>query len=201
MPPKTPWSASIPLAALTARSRQWSRTWQPWQMALASAALTCSPGLGEEPLGVLVAAGRLVQPPLRPVVLDHKRPRLPVGGGGGGAVDGAQRPQDLPDAALADADDAGHLREGELLAALDLPQPPEVFDALGAGEAATAEGGEGAAHVVLAHADIPCHRGRIEGLAMGDLVVLVELLDALQRPPGWRGVVDVGAAAAGVGGL
>jgi hypothetical protein len=33
----TPWSWSSPPAALTARSRQWSRTWQDAQMALAAA--------------------------------------------------------------------------------------------------------------------------------------------------------------------
>jgi hypothetical protein len=72
-------------------------------------------GGGEEPLGVLVAAGGPVQPGLRPVVLDHQRPLPPVSGGGGVAVGGAQRTEDLPHAALADADQAGQVGGGEAL--------------------------------------------------------------------------------------
>jgi hypothetical protein len=87
------------------------------------------------------------------------------------------------------------------LAALGLPQPPELGDALGAGEGAAAKGGEGAAHVVLADADLAGDRGRVERLAAGGLAVLVELLDALQRPPSRRLLLGLGAAAAGVGGL
>jgi hypothetical protein len=102
---------------------------------------------------------------------------------------------------LADADQAGHLGEGEPLAALHLPQPPELLDALGGGEGAAAERQQGAAHVVLTHPDLPGDLGRVEGLAAGDLVVLVELLDALQGPPRRRGVLKLGAAAVGVGGL
>jgi hypothetical protein len=60
---------------------------------------------------------------------------------------------------------------------------------------------QGAAHVVLAHVELAGDRGRDEWLATGDLVVLVELLDALQRPPRGPGVLDLGAGAAGVGRL
>src|SRR5215217_7085304 len=69
------------------------------------------PGLGEEPLGIAVAAGGLVQPPLPAVVLDHHRP-LP------------------PHPALPDPDQAGDVSEGEALATLDLPQPPQLLDPL-----------------------------------------------------------------------
>jgi hypothetical protein len=116
-------------------------------------------------------------------------------------VGGAQRAKDLPHAALPDPDDAGQVGEGDALAALHLPQPPQLLNALCGGEGAAPEGGDGAAHVVLAHPDQPGDYGRVEWLAAGDLVVLVELLDALQRPPGRPGVLRLGAAAAAVGGL
>jgi len=54
---------------------------------------------------------------------------------------------------------------------------------------------------VLAGADLPGDRGRVELLAAGDLAVLVELLDALQRPACRRMLLDLGSAAAGVRGL
>src|SRR5215207_83179 len=81
-------------------------------------------GLGEEPLGVQITAGGLVQPRLPAAVLDHRdRPLGPLGLGGA-TVGGAQRPQDLPDSAFADPDQAGNVAEIEALAALGLPQPP-----------------------------------------------------------------------------
>jgi len=140
-------------------------------------------GLGEEPFGVLVAAGGPVQPPLPAVVLDHRSRCLAAAGV---AVGGAQRPKDLADAAFTDADDAGQIGDGEPLAALGLPQPPELLDALGAGEGAAAERGQGAAYVVLAAPDLAGDLGRVERLAAGDLAALVELLDALQRQPAGR---------------
>jgi hypothetical protein len=116
-------------------------------------------------------------------------------------VGGAQRPKDLPYPTLADPDDTGEVGGGQLLTALHLPQPPQLFDALGASEGAAPQRGEGAAHVVLAHPDLPRHGGRVEWLAAGDLAGLVELLDALQRPSRRLTLLELGAAAAGVGGL
>jgi hypothetical protein len=93
-------------------------------------------GLGEEPLGVAVAAGGLVQPRLPAVVLDYRDRPLGPFGLGGVTVGGAQGPQDLPDAAFADPDQAGNVAEFEALAALGLPQPPQLLDALSAGQGA-----------------------------------------------------------------
>jgi hypothetical protein len=91
-------------------------------------------GFGEEPLGVEVAAGGLVQPCLAAVILD-RRDRLsgPLGLGGV-AVGGPQWPQHLADPALAHADQAGDVGERKPLTTLDLPQPPELGDPLGAGQ-------------------------------------------------------------------
>ena len=66
-------------------------------------------GLGEEPLGVVTAAGGLVQPGLPAVVLDHRDGSCGPFGLGGVTVGGAQRPQDLPHPALADPDQASHV--------------------------------------------------------------------------------------------
>jgi hypothetical protein len=49
-------------------------------------------------------------------------------------VGGAQRPQDLPHPALADPDQPGDVAEFEALAALSLPQSPQLRDPLGGGE-------------------------------------------------------------------
>jgi hypothetical protein len=57
---------------------------------------------------------------------------------------------------------------GEPLAALDPPQPPELGDALGAGRGATAQGGKGAADVVLTHPNLTGRGGRVELLAAAD---------------------------------
>jgi hypothetical protein len=116
-------------------------------------------------------------------------------------VGGAQRPQDLPHPGLPDPQQAGHIGEREPLAALGLPQPPQLLDPLGAGEGAASERGQGAADIVLAHPDLPGHGGRVQRLITGDLTLLVALLDALQRRPCWVAVVAGGSAAAGVGGL
>ena len=159
------------------------------------------PGLGEEPLGVEIPAGGLVQPGLPAVVLDHRDGSFGPLGLGGVAVGGAQRPQDLPHPALADPDQPSHVGELEALAALGLPQPPELLDPLGAGEGAAPQRGQGAAHIVLAHPNLLGDRGRVQRLATGDLAGLVELLDALQRPPRRAAVLELGSAAAGVGGL
>jgi hypothetical protein len=117
------------------------------------------------------------------------------------AVGGPQWPQDLADPALADADQAGHVGERKPLATLDLPQPPELLDPLGAGEGAAAQRAKRAADVVLADADLPGDLGHIQRLAAGDLAGLVELLDPLQRQSLRRMLVGLGSAAIGVGGL
>ena len=158
-------------------------------------------GLGEEPLGVQVTTGGLVQPPLPAVVLDHCH-------GSGGpldlgsvAVGGAQRSKDLPHPALPDPDHAGDIGGREPLAAVGLPEPPELLDPLRRGERAAAEGEQGAAHEVLAHPNLASDLGRVELLAAGDLAGLVELLDPLQRQSRRRMLVGLGAAAVGVDGL
>jgi hypothetical protein len=156
-------------------------------------------GLGEEPLRVQVAASGPVQPYLPAVVLDHQRPLRPVDGGV--AVGGAQGAEHLPDSALADPDQAGHIGEREPLAALGLPQPPELLDAGGVGQRTAPERAEGAANIVLAHADLLGDLDRVELLTVGDLMGLVELLYALQRPPRRRRLLELGSAAIGVGGL
>jgi hypothetical protein len=107
----------------------------------------------------------------------------------------------LPDPALPDSQQAGHLGEGEPLAGLGLPQPPQLGDPLGAGEGTAAERGQGAADIVLAHPDLSGHGGRVQRLTAGDLTLLVALLHTLQRPPCRVAVLKGGAAAAGVGGL
>ena len=169
-------------------------------MALASAALACSPargrtargrGPGRRP-GPATPAGRRPRPPRW--VLRPARPRRR----GGGRCAAAQ---DLPHPALADPDQAGDVGEFEPLAALGLPQLPELLDALGAGQGAAPQRGQGAAHIVLAHPDLSGDLGRVELLATGDLAGLVELLDALQRPPRRAAVLGLGSAAVGVGGL
>jgi hypothetical protein len=81
-------------------------------------------GLGEEPLGVEIPTGRLVQPRLPAAVLDHRDRPLRRPHGSGVAVGGAQRAEDLSNSALTDADQAGDIGEAEPLAALGLPQPP-----------------------------------------------------------------------------
>ena len=158
-------------------------------------------GLGEEPLGVEISAGGLVQPRLPAAILNHAVGLPGSLGLGGVAVGGAQRPQDLPHPALADPDQAGDVAEFEALAALGLPQPPELLDPLGAGQGAAAQRAKGAAHIVLAHPELLADRGRVEWLAVGEFASLVALLDALQRPPRRAVVLDVGSAAVGVGGL
>ena len=155
----------------------------------------------EEPLGVVTAAGGLVQPGLPAVVLDYRDGSCGPLGLGGVAVGGAQRPQDLPYPALAGPDQAGDVGDGEALAALSLPQPPELGDALGAGESAASERGQGAAHIVLAHPGLAGNRGWVQLLTSGDLAGLVELLDALQRPPRRGRLVGLGSATVGVDGL
>jgi hypothetical protein len=87
------------------------------------------------------------------------------------------------------------------LAALGLPQPPQLLDALSAGKRTASQRGQGAAHIVLAHPDLPGHGGRVERRTAGDLTLLVALLDLLQRPPRRPAVLELGSAAAGVGGL
>jgi hypothetical protein len=93
------------------------------------------------------------------------------------------------------------LAEFEALAALGLPQPPELLDPLRRGERTASKRGQGAAHIVLAHPDLPGHGGRVQRLAAGDLTLLVALLNLLQRPPRRPAVLELGSAAAGVGGL
>jgi hypothetical protein len=87
------------------------------------------------------------------------------------------------------------------VAALGLPQPPQLLDALGAGQGAAPQCGEGATHIVLAGSDLPGELSRVQRSAAGDLAGLVELLDALQRPPRRPGVFGLGSAAAGIGGM
>ena len=149
----------------------------------------------------MTAAGGLVQPGLPAVVLDYRDGSCGPLGLGGVAVGGAQRPQDLPYPALAGPDQAGDVGDGEALAALGLPQPPELGDALGAGESAASERGQGAAHIVLAHPNLLGDRGRVERLTLGDLAGLVDLLDPLQCQSRRRTLVGLGPAAVSVGGL
>ena len=157
---------------------------------------------GEEPLGVQVTAGGLVQPSLPAVVLDHhRRPLRSVDGGGGVAVGGAQGAEHLPDSALADPDQPGDVGGGEPLAAFGLPQPPQLLDPLRVGEGAAPQRDQGTAHIVLAHPDLPRHGCRVQVLAAGDLTGLVELLDPLQRPVCRPTVLDLGSAAVGIGSL
>ena len=66
-----------------------------------------------------------------------------------------KRAQDLPDPALADPDQPGDVGDGEPLAAFGLPQPPQLLDPLGAGQGAAAQRDQGAAHIVLAHPNLP----------------------------------------------
>src|SRR5512133_4018591 len=87
------------------------------------------------------------------------------------------------------------------MAALGLPQPPELGNALGAGLGAAPQRDQGAPHIVLAYPSLASDRGRVERLAAGDLTGLVELLDAVQRPPRRSGVFELGAAPVGVDGL
>jgi hypothetical protein len=68
---------------------------------------------------ILVAAGGQDQPGLPAAILHDRRP--PRLAGAGVAVGRAQRAEDMADAALADADQAGQVGEGEPLAALQLP--------------------------------------------------------------------------------
>jgi hypothetical protein len=72
---------------------------------------------------------------------------------------------------------------------------------LGAGQGAAPQGDQGAAHVVLAHPNLASDFGRVELLTAGDLAGLVELLDAVQRPPRRQTLLELGAAAVGVGAL
>jgi hypothetical protein len=67
-------------------------------------------------------------------ILDHRDRLSGPLGLGGVAVGGPQWPQHLADPALAHADQAGDVGELEPLAALDLPQPPELGDPLGVGQ-------------------------------------------------------------------
>jgi hypothetical protein len=117
------------------------------------------------------------------------------------AVGGPQRPEHLPDPALADPDQASDVTELEALTALGLPQPPQLLDTLGVGEGTAPERGQGAAHVVRTDPDLPGDLGRIQRAAAGDLAGLVELLDMLQRLSHCGRLVGLGSAAAGVGGL
>ena len=91
-------------------------------------------GFGEEPLRVGVAAGGLIQPCLTAAIFDHRDRLSGPLGLGGVAAGGPQWPQDLTDPTLAHADQAGDVGELEPLAALDLPQPPELGDPLGVGQ-------------------------------------------------------------------
>ena len=158
-------------------------------------------GFGEELFGVAVAAGGLVQPRLPAAILNHGDGLPGPLGLTGMAMGGAQRPQDLAHATLADPDQPGHLSEGEPLATLGLPQPPQLGDPLGAGQGAAPQRGQGATHIVLAHLDLAGDLGRIQRLATGDLAGLVELFDLLQRPVCRPTVLELGSAAAGVGRL
>jgi hypothetical protein len=149
----------------------------------------------------VTAAGGLVQPRLSAAILGHGEGLPGPLSLGGLAVGGPQRPQDLPHPTLADPDQAGDVGEGEPLATLDLPEPPELLDPLGAGQGAASQRDKGAAHEVLAHPDLVGDLGRVELLAAGDLAGLVELLDPLQRQSLRRMLVGLGSAAIGVGGL
>jgi hypothetical protein len=99
-------------------------------------------GLGEEPLRVVTAAGGLVKPGLPAVVLDYRDGSCGPLGLGGVTVGGSQRPKYLPYPALAGPDQAGDVGDGEPLAALGLPQLPELGDALGAGRLFVMKRGE-----------------------------------------------------------
>jgi hypothetical protein len=143
----------------------------------------------------------LVQPRLPAAILDHSDGLPGPFGLGGVAVGGPQWPQDLPHPALPDPDQPGHIGEGEPLATLGLPQPPQLLNPLGAGQGAAPQRGQGAAHIVLAHLDLAGDLGWVERLAPGDLAGLVELLDPLQRPVCRRRLLGLGSATLGIGSL
>jgi len=71
---------------------------------------------------------------LAAAILDHRDRLSGPLGLGGVAVGGPQRPQDLADPTLAHANQAGDVGEREPLAALDLPQPPQLLNPLGVGQ-------------------------------------------------------------------
>ncbi len=156
--------------------------------------------LGEEPAGRQVPARRPVQP-------------APAGGVGQGqpstrrrrllllALAGAQRPQHLPDPALTDPEHAGGVGGGQVPAAVAFDHPPELFDPLGGGHGPAAQGGQGLGGVGAANADLAGDLGRVKAPAVGLLLLVVELLDALQRVIRRRLRLEIGSAAAGVGGL
>jgi hypothetical protein len=76
-----------------------------------------------------------------------------------------------------------------------------LLDPLGVGEGAAPQRDQGAAHIVLAHSNLPRHGGRVQVLATGDLTGLVELLDPLQRLVCRPTVLKLGSAAVGIGSL
>jgi hypothetical protein len=92
-------------------------------MALASAALVCSPDSGKNRPGSSSRQAAWPNHACRPsssTTAMGPAARSASAAFGGGA----QRPQDLPHPALADPDQPGDVGEGEALAALGLPQPP-----------------------------------------------------------------------------
>jgi hypothetical protein len=89
-----------------------------------------------------------------------------------------------------------------VLTALLLDHPPELGDPLGVGQLPAPQRGQGLGGVGAAHVDLAGKRGRLQVLAVADLAGPPCLFDPLQRAGGrlaWR--LDLGPAAAGVGGL
>jgi hypothetical protein len=102
------------------------------------------PRLGEDPLRVLVAAGDPSSQAWRPSssTTTGRSPRSVV------ALLLRREVRNGPSTCRThhgDPDQASHISEGEPLATLDLPQPPELGDALGAREGAAPRREQGAA--------------------------------------------------------
>jgi hypothetical protein len=169
---------------------------------LASAALVCSPEAGKNrPGGRSRHAARSSHVPSPGAARGSRA----LGPGAAAALlllalFAAQRPQHLPDPALAHPQHAGGVGRGQVPAAVALDHPPQLLDPLRRGHGPAPQGGQDLGGVRPADADLPGDLGRVELAATRLLVGAVELLDALQRPVRHRLVLELGSAAAGVGG-